>query len=381
MAPAAGAGIQMERRHDDMIMIGNKKLSRLQKIIITLLSALLILGCFATAASAAEAGAADEVYLGGMPFGVKFFTEGVMVVGYSDVQTPSGVKNPAKEAGIRPRDVITRIGGETVAGADALVKRVESCGGKELTFTVKRHNPKKTGADAAVELDIKVKPIQSAEGGEYKSGLVVRDRGAGIGTVTYIVPSGGLFGGLGHGICDSDTGELVPMQRGTVTDVTISGVDKGKAGTPGALKGYFEPGKIGALVGNTVCGVFGVLSRLPDGCDTKTVKIGHRDEVKEGKATVRCTLDGGEIGEYEINISAIDRREQGSKCFTVTVTDPRLIEKTGGIVQGMSGSPIIQNGKLVGAVTHVMVNDPTVGYGIFIENMLAQSQMPMSKAS
>ncbi|MBQ9162107.1 MAG: SpoIVB peptidase [Clostridia bacterium] len=351
---------------------GNRNIRRLQKTLWLFLALALVVGSMTAVAGAAQTeGSTDEVYVGGMPFGVKFFTEGVVVVGYSDVNTPAGVKNPAREVGIKVRDVIIKINGKAVTGADSLVSLVETSGGEEMTFTVRRPTPKKTGAGQAQELDIKVKPAAN-EKGEYKSGLIVRDRGAGIGTVTYIIPSGKLFGGLGHGICDSDTGELVPMQRGTVTDVTISGIDRGKSGDPGALKGYFEPGKIGALVGNTVCGVFGVLSKLPDGCDMVSMKVGHRDEVKEGKATVRCTLDGGEIGEYEINISAIDRTQNGSKCFTVTVTDPRLIEKTGGIVQGMSGSPIIQNGKLVGAVTHVMINDPTVGYGIFIDNMLMQ---------
>ena len=348
---------------------GNNINVKIQKAVLILLTLAIIICGLTVMASASDKG--EEVYVGGMPFGVKFFTEGVMVVGYSDVNTPAGVKNPAKDAGIRIRDVIIKADGATVMGADALVRLVEASGGKEMTLTVKRPPSKRSGGSGATTLDIKVKPM-AATGGEYKSGLVVRDRGAGIGTVTYIIPSCNQFGGLGHGICDSDTGELVPMQRGTVTDVTISGIDRGKAGVPGALKGYFDPGKIGALVGNTACGVFGVLSRMPEGCDSLRMKIGHRDEVKEGAATVRCTLDSGEIGEYSINISGLDKSQMGSKCFTVTVTDPRLIEKTGGIVQGMSGSPIIQNGKLVGAVTHVMINDPTVGYGIFIENMISQ---------
>ena len=348
---------------------GNNIKIKIQKVVSVLLTLAIIICGMTVLVSAAQTD--EEVYVGGMPFGVKFFTEGVMVVGYSDVNTPAGNKNPAKDAGIRIRDVIVKADGATVTGADALVRLVEASGGKEMTLTVKRPCAKRAAQGGCTTMDVKVTPAAATDG-EYKSGLVVRDRGAGIGTVTYIIPSCNQFGGLGHGICDSDTGELVPMQRGTVTDVTISGIDRGKAGVPGALKGYFDPGKIGALVGNTACGVFGVLSRMPEGCDSLKMRIGHRDEVKDGAATVRCTLDSGEIGEYTINISGVDKTQSGSKCFTVTVTDPRLIEKTGGIVQGMSGSPIIQNGKLIGAVTHVMINDPTTGYGIFIDNMLTQ---------
>ena len=170
------------------------------------------------------------------------------------------------------------------------------------------------------------------------------------------------------------------MQRGQVTDVTVSGVDKGEAGTPGAIKGYFAPGKIGSLLGNTECGVYGIFTAIPPEATDK-LPLGSRAEICEGDATILCTLDNGKVGCYTVRITSIDREATGSKCFTLKVTDPALIEKTGGIVQGMSGSPIIQNGKLVGAVTHVMINDPTTGYGIFIENMMEAVQKPMARAS
>ena len=311
----------------------------------------------------------EQVYVGGVPFGVKFITDGVLVVGFCDVEVQGTARNPAKEAGLRIKDVITKINGASVGSAADLTRAVENSNGKPLELTVKRKSGR--GNSAPSEMNITVTPIlQSATDG-YKTGIWVRDSGAGIGTVTFILPSSKAFGGLGHGICDGDTGELIPMKRGNVTNVTISGIEKGVAGDPGAIKGYFNAGKIGSLVSNTPCGVYGVLSDLPSGIG-ELMTVASRHEVKEGAACVRCTLDTGEAKEYSVKISAIDTSASGSKCFAVTVTDPELIAKTGGIVQGMSGSPIIQNGKLIGAVTHVLVSDPTTGYGIFIENMLNQ---------
>lgn len=313
--------------------------------------------CGATAAS----GNPREVLVGGMPFGVKFYTDGVLVVGFCDVTGADGkLCNPARNAGIHPRDVITHLGGKPLTGAAELTTAVENSGGRAITLTV--HRP--DGGNVTVQ----VTPILSGSENRYKTGIWIRDSGAGIGTVTFMIPGTQAFAGLGHGICDGDTGDLIPMQRGQVTDVTVSGIDRGVPGEPGAIKGYFTPGKTGTLVGNTACGVFGILSALP-GART-TVPVGTRNDLHEGQASLRCTLDDGKIGEYTVRISAIDRNADGSKCFTVTVTDPALLQKTGGIVQGMSGSPILQDGKLIGAVTHVLINDPTTGYGIFVDNML-----------
>ena len=226
-----------------------------------------------------------------------------------------------------------------------------------------------------------VTPEYSKTEGKYKSGLWVRDSGAGIGTVTFIDPETLSFGGLGHGICDGDTGELIPMDRGSVLGVRINGINKGAAGAPGEIKGYFNSGKTGTLIKNTTCGVYGVFTELPKGLPSEAVCLGGREELKEGDAYIWCTLDDSGPQKYSIRISEINRSATGNKCFSITVTDRALIEKTGGIVQGMSGSPIIQNGKIVGAVTHVLVNDPTTGYGIFIENMLNAAQMPMAKVA
>lgn len=304
------------------------------------------------------------LYPGGVPFGVKFITEGVMVVGFCDVATKDKNVNPSLDAGLRQGDLILKVNDSELCGADELTSVVESCKGKPLKLLCRRD-----GKDYTTMLH----PAYSAAEGRYKTGVYVRDSGAGIGTVTFIIPETFAFAGLGHGICDADSGKLIPMQRGTVADVTINGVVKGLPGAPGEVKGYFSSGKTGSLIGNTECGVYGVMTKLPASVPfDKPVPVGKRDEVQPGKAWLYCTLDVGGVCRYEIEISDIHRDSLSNKCFTVKVTDPALLEKSGGIVQGMSGSPILQNGKLVGAVTHVLINDPTTGYGIFIENMLNQ---------
>ncbi len=297
---------------------------------------------------------------GGIPFGVKFSTAGVMVIGFCDVDSSSGAQNPAYSSGLRVKDMITKIDGREIFDASELTRAVENCGGKILTLTYTRNGNEKVA---------KIKPVYSVSEERYKTGVWVRDNGAGIGTVTYILPKNNAFAGLGHGICDSDTGELIPMRRGVVTDVTVSGVKRGLAGAPGEIKGYFGASKRGTLIDNTDCGVYGMYTERPTGVG-EAICIGTRNDIRNGEAYIICTLDGSGSKKYNIEISSINRDEKGSKCFTVHVIDDNLISKTGGIVQGMSGSPIIQNGKLVGAVTHVMINDPTTGYGIFVENML-----------
>ena len=298
---------------------------------------------------------------GGMPFGVKYRTEGVTVVGFCDVENPNGKRNPAMEAGIQLKDVILQVNGKDVSCASGLTDLIESSGGKELEMKCRRQNK---------EFSIRLTPAWSESESRYKTGIWVRDSGAGIGTVTFLLPDSGTFAGLGHGICDSETGALIPMTKGSVCDVTINAVVKGTPGHPGELKGYFDSGKTGALLGNTLCGVWGVFTDLPDDL-SEPIPICLREDLHEGEATIRCTLSDHQVRSYKVNISSIQKDAQGPKCFTVTVTDPDLLAQTGGIVQGMSGSPIIQDGKFVGAVTHVLINNPTTGYGIFVENMLA----------
>lgn len=298
---------------------------------------------------------------GGMAFGVKFHTDGVLVVGFCDIETESGKVNPAYAAGVRLHDVITAVNGVSLSGSTQLTQLIEQSGGAPVVLSCRRDGR---------ELSFTLSPIFCRSEERYKTGIWVRDSGAGIGTVTFIMPETGAFAGLGHGICDGETGELIPMQRGYVTGVTISGLERGVAGNPGEIKGYFSSGKCGTLIGNTENGVYGILTQLPNDPPEAALPVATRSEVKAGEAYIWCTLDTGEPCRYSVELSSIDAESRTNKCFTVTVTDPALLERTGGIIQGMSGSPIIQNGKLVGAVTHVLINDPARGYGIFVENML-----------
>lgn len=334
------------------------------------LAAVLIFGAVAasaavagTAAWSVPAGEADvcaavpgELTLipGGMSFGVKFFTDGILIVGFSGTD-----RNPAYAAGLRVNDIILKLDGHTLEGAGELTETVAESGGRALTMTCRRDGH---------EFQVTVTPERD-NNGEYKTGMWVRDSGAGIGTVTFIDPRTGAFGGLGHGICDADTGKPVPLGRGSVVGVTISGITRGTAGTPGEIKGYFEPQKLGSVIGNTDYGVYGIYQEIPAGL-YPAMPVAAAREVKNGEATILCTLDTGKICEYKVEISSVDYSAAGGRCFAVHVTDPALLEITGGIIQGMSGSPVLQNGKIIGAVTHVLINDPSTGYGIFIENML-----------
>ena len=303
-----------------------------------------------------------RVLPGGMPFGVKMFTKGILVVGISDVESEKGTFSPAHEAGIRVKDIICKINGKEINSAEELTEIVEKSGGVPLKVTLLRDGK---------ELTVTLQPVRHKTEQTYKAGVWIRDSTAGIGTVTFILPEDGSFGGLGHGICDVDTGDLMPLLRGSVMDVTISGVIPGTPGTPGELKGYFNSHKTGTMLKNSAAGVYGVLSQIPQTPFTQ-IPIALKDEIHEGNATVLCTLDENGIGSYDIQISNINRSGGDLKGFVITVTDPVLLGKTGGIVQGMSGSPVLQDGKLIGAVTHVLINDPARGYGIFIENMLSQ---------
>lgn len=295
-----------------------------------------------------------KVYVGGVPFGLKFSTSGATVVGFEDEGT-----NPAYRAGLRLYDMVIGINGTSVSSVSDIARAARSSGEIELTYL-------RAGKEGRIKFSPK---YSSAEGG-YTLGLYLKDSGAGIGTLTYVLPDG-TFGGLGHGIIEQGTGELTRIVGGQVLGVTVNGIVKGQRGTPGELKGYFNSSKTGVLIKNTDCGVFGTLMAIPDSIKGELYSIGLRGELCEGEATVLCTLDDNVRREYSISISDINRGATGNKCFTVKITDERLCSATGGIVQGMSGSPIIQNGKLVGAITHVLVNDPTSGYGVFVENMLA----------
>ena len=296
----------------------------------------------------------------GYPFGIKMFTEGVVVVGLTDVEENGIFRNPAQEAGIRVGDVLTELDGQPVSLNEDVAAIIASSGGREISYTLKRKDQTLTGT---------LQPIR-ADSGEYKAGIWVRDSSAGIGTMTYYDPSTMIFAGLGHAVCDVDTGETLPLGKGEIVDVTITGVEKGISGQPGSLQGSFEGSRLaGFMAVNSETGVYGQLTSLPVST-LKPVPIAMKQEVREGAAQIYTTISGRTPQCYDIVIESVNLSSTAkTKSMVIRVTDPELLEATGGILQGMSGSPILQDGKLVGAVTHVFVNDQTRGYGIFAENM------------
>ena len=304
-----------------------------------------------------------RVKLGGTLFGVKMYTDGVMVVGLSDFECRGRSRNPAREAGMEEGDLIRSVNGQRMYRSDDFSEIAEHTD-KEMKLEV----VKQDGSWQKMTLI----PLYSDADGCRKTGMWVRDSAAGIGTLTYIEPESGTFGGLGHGICDSDTLRMIPVRGGEIVEAEWIDVKRGVKGDAGEIRGCLGAGTLGNIRSNTLCGMFGqYTAALPDEPENE-YEVAVRQEVRVGAAQVYCTVDSsGKPRFYDIEIQKINYRAgEQAKNMIVKVTDPKLLDKTGGIVHGMSGSPIVQNGKLVGAVTHVFVNDPTCGYGIFAENML-----------
>ena len=289
--------------------------------------------------------------VGGGVFGVKVKQK------YVSVSEAIGV--PA----LKPGDLILSINGENVSSSSDVKHIVEQSGGESVTIRALHQ-----GSEVAVE----IRP--TLQDGKYRLGISLRDSAAGLGTVTFVDPRTGRFGGLGHGICDADSGEVIAIDGGDALGVILGGIHRGDVGKPGELCGILTDRDLGDILINSECGVFGTLSD-PSIYGGTEVAIATKDQVREGEATIISTLKNGRTAEYKVEIYDIDRDSSGSKSFRVRVTDDTLKALTGGIVRGMSGSPIIQDGRLVGAVTHVLVADPTEGYGIFIENMLNYSNI------
>ena len=264
-------------------------------------------------------------------------------------------------------DRIISIDGKQVSTAEEVDEAVAKSGGKSIEIEIIR-------ADERMCIRMMPKLVD----GEYKLGVSLRSRTAGIGTVTFIDPETLAFGGLGHGV--GADGGYVSIKSGSVNDVVLGGCKRGEPGKAGELSGILKKTSHGCILSNNECGVFGVLDELPDYA-SKAIPIAFKSEVKEGAAEIISTVKGAKRQTFKIEIYDIDQSSTGSKSFKIKVTDPTLISMTGGIVRGMSGSPIIQDGKLVGAVTHVMVANPTEGYGIFIENMLNAVNAPMPRAA
>lgn len=296
----------------------------------------------------------------GTPFGIKIFTEGVLVVGMSDVDTAAGAFNPARAAGIKAGDVILTINNTAVNSTEQVAQLVEESGGKTMNFHIRRDN---------IAFDIHFTPAMSVNENRWKAGLWVRDSSAGIGTLTFYNPETNVYGGLGHAVCDVDTGETLPLSSGEIVPARIYSVSRGRSGQPGELRGGFEDGLLGSLTINGETGIYGRLDRQP--VKGREVAVAMKQQVKTGYAQVLTTIDGVTPKLYDIRIDQVRYNDSSpTRNMVIVITDRELLEKTGGIVQGMSGSPIMQDGKLVGAVTHVFVNDPTKGFAIFAENML-----------
>ena len=301
------------------------------------------------------------VCVSGNPVGLYMETQGVLIVDTGEITNQNGIALEPAANIVQPGDYILEVNGKTVSRKRELIAEIENCQGENVEMVVNRKGE---------EIPLSLEPVLTQEE-NYKLGIWVRDNTQGIGTMTY-VDEKGRFGALGHGISDTDTGELLDVSGGELYQAQIVSIIRGAQGVPGELSGYIEyedEKKIGTIEKNTDIGIFGQIFSDTQISGEK-VKIGYKQEVKKGKAQILMQLEG-KVEHYDIEITDIYSSQQDTnKSFQIQVTDPELLAKTGGIVQGMSGSPILQDGKLIGAVTHVFVQDSSKGYGIFIENML-----------
>lgn len=311
----------------------------------------------------------QQVIASGHPIGIKLKTNGIIIINISGVITEDGTKvSPAETAGLLAGDALIKAGGHNLNSIRDLLDVVENSGGQAVTITYRR---------AQNEYTTTITPIKSGEDQQYRLGIWVRDSSAGIGTLTFIDPANKVYGALGHGINDIDTGSLLQVGSGQLMRSRIQGIKRGVKGSPGELDGDFlsKPNIIGSVELNCDFGVFGHINGdLKKERWGKLVPIGSHSTVKVGKATILACIRDDVVEEYDIEIQRIARLDLTStKNMVIRITDKRLLDTTGGIVQGMSGSPILQDGKLIGAVTHVFINDPMRGYGVFIESMLEKS--------
>jgi stage IV sporulation protein B len=304
----------------------------------------------------------QTVFVSGETIGIYMETEGVMIIDAGEIEAADEMQRKPAEHIVKPGDYILEVNGKEIENKKELMELVEKSGGEEMELLIKRGLEKITVA---------LKPVMTKEG-SYKLGIWVRDNIQGIGTLTFMKPDG-TYGALGHGISDIDTGELLQLSEGQLYSAKILSVSKGASGNPGELKGvitYQEEEKLGSITVNQYNGISGQLNEKgKQDLFRRQMEIGLKQEVAVGPAAILCNVDG-EVKEYQVEITEINYDEGNSnKNFVIHVVDDRLLGSTGGIVQGMSGSPVIQKGKLVGAVTHVFVQDATRGYGIFVENM------------
>lgn len=307
---------------------------------------------------------------GGQSVGVKMDVRGVLIVGLEEIEGVDGKKiNPGLLSGLQIGDTIMEINGTEVYRADEVQSLVNKTKGT-IKLKVKRNKD---------VINVNINPVKSGEDGLYKLGVWVKDKTAGIGTLTYYDPTNSTFGALGHGIVDPETNSILSVETGLLLESQVQEIQEGKSGNPGEIKGifYHSNDPLGNLERNSKFGVFGLAYHpIENPLYNHPIAIGTRDQVELGKAYILSTLSNNEIKRFEIEIEKIeDQNSPADKGMVIKVTDEELLKESGGIVQGMSGSPIIQNDRIIGAVTHVFVNDPKRGYGIFIEWMLNESNL------
>lgn len=305
----------------------------------------------------------QEVYVSGSTIGIYMETDGVLVIDTGEIQDQNGeIKEPAKNI-VRQGDYIVSFNGQKISTKRELISDIAELDGNAVTLEVSREGE---------SIPVSVTPVKDTKG-DYKLGIWVRDDTQGIGTLTY-VDQNGNYGALGHGISDIDTAQLLNIRKGALYKAQIIAINKGTKGNPGELAGfirYDDRNILGTIEVNSKNGIYGQFTQTAEsGITLKKMPIAHKQEVKTGSAAILCSVDG-QVKEYDAEIKRIDlNHEDTNKSFVIQITDEELLEATGGIVQGLSGSPVLQDGKVIGAVTHVFVQDSTSGYGIFIENML-----------
>ena len=317
-------------------------------------------GAGVTASAAGSESSARMLVPVGHTIGIKLFARGVLVVKLSDGGTP------AKDCGLQTGDVIVKCGGVSVTSTEQFQTLLQENGGGATDLQIRRGGESMT-------LEVEPRPNDQ---GQYAIGAWIRDSMAGIGTMTYYDPATGAFGALGHGITDVDTAQLMPFSSGSILPSTVKAVKKGASGAAGELRGDFDLTRdLGTLSANTASGVFGTVEES-DFTESLTgaLPVAKASEARTGPAVILSNVEGDHVAEYDVEILQIVEGSADGRDLVISVTDPELIAATGGIVQGMSGSPILQNGKFVGAVTHVLLNDPTKGYGILMETMLKAGQ-------
>lgn len=312
------------------------------------------------------------LYPGGQAIGILLRTDGILVVGASAITVDGQTVNPAEEAGIQAGDVITQVNGTTVTHDDQLALLVNRLGQQHETITLQIERQNR-------QLTKEITPVYCQDTRSYRIGLLIRDNAGGVGTLTFVDPKTMQYGALGHMISNSETQSKINILNGKLVAADIQGIKKGTSGYPGEKIGRFVSNQsLGSIEKNTAAGIFGVLADnkiLSENSYAQALPTAAPNEIVLGPAQIFTAIDGNKVECFTVEIEKVMPSHKDGKGLVIRVTDPVLLEKTGGIVQGMSGSPIIQNGKIIGAVTHVFINDPTRGYGILIHDMLQQTSI------